>query len=608
MTHKTTIYTAYHQPSPLIEGVNIQPIHVGRMTAAMPLRGMVGDDTGETISDKNTAYCELTALYWAWKNDSDSDYIGLMHYRRMLDLTDRHPSGSVEHSPDRFEIADWVAEAESWIASDLGEYDIVVPRHHKMGRTVEANYKAGHKSQDFDLAREVIAQDHPDYLASFNKLAAGYNVRLGNMSIMARPLFDRYCAWLFDILSKVEGSAVPRDTYTPYQGRYLGFLAERLMSVFVAKHAADLRIKEVSILNLSQSLVVPSVTENMRVSEDSIAIAFASDRQYLPHAAAMVHSVLQHADPDRPIDFIFLASDLGPRDVAMMKEVTAARSNVALHVVDVGGAFKDSYRSASRAPSNATYNRFLLFELLSGFDRLIYLDADTIVRTEIGALFDTDMGSAEIGGATDWIMTRTLTGPTPTADPETPDLCAYHRDVLGLSDAQIARYFNAGVLVFNFAAMDDVAARGAQLMSEVVTGRYMFRDQDILNKVFKKSQFVLDARWNVFNTGAVSFGRVPAVGHKTAMAAKADPWIIHYADRDYKPWDHAAVPLSQYYWQSLICTPFYGEVLRGKVVTSSPTKTRGLFVETGRKLSERFPVLKGPLLRVYALARRITKM
>ena len=55
------------------------PIHVGR--EGKDDLGYIGDNTGDNISSKNANYCELTGLYWAWKN-FDADYLGLVHYRR----------------------------------------------------------------------------------------------------------------------------------------------------------------------------------------------------------------------------------------------------------------------------------------------------------------------------------------------------------------------------------------------------------------------------------------------------------------------------------------------------------------------------------------------
>ena len=57
------------------------PIQVGRAISSVDL-GIQGDDTGDNISWKNRNYCELTALYWAWKNLKEVDIIGLCHYRR----------------------------------------------------------------------------------------------------------------------------------------------------------------------------------------------------------------------------------------------------------------------------------------------------------------------------------------------------------------------------------------------------------------------------------------------------------------------------------------------------------------------------------------------
>ena len=44
---------------------------------------ILGDNTGDNISEKKYKYSELTVQYWAWKNQN-ADYYGLCHYRRYL--------------------------------------------------------------------------------------------------------------------------------------------------------------------------------------------------------------------------------------------------------------------------------------------------------------------------------------------------------------------------------------------------------------------------------------------------------------------------------------------------------------------------------------------
>ena len=74
------ILVAAHKKYHIPQNPMYIPIHVGHVLAKQEFRWQ-GDDTGNNISSKKTNYCELTALYWAWKN-LDADAIGLVHYRR----------------------------------------------------------------------------------------------------------------------------------------------------------------------------------------------------------------------------------------------------------------------------------------------------------------------------------------------------------------------------------------------------------------------------------------------------------------------------------------------------------------------------------------------
>lgn len=83
---KIKILVACHKPGPVYHNDIYTPIHVGKAISRYKdeMADMIGDNTGDNISEKNPYYCELTAQYWAWKNLHDVEYVGFCHYRRFL--------------------------------------------------------------------------------------------------------------------------------------------------------------------------------------------------------------------------------------------------------------------------------------------------------------------------------------------------------------------------------------------------------------------------------------------------------------------------------------------------------------------------------------------
>lgn len=194
------------------------PIHVGHALNQVDL-GIQVDDQGENISALNPAYCELTAIYWAWKN-LDADAIGLSHYRRYFKGSQPGPMGSQIMS---------LSEA----ASLMNECDIVLasPRNYYV-ESIDSHYRNAHIGSDLDVLRKVVASHGPGYLLAYDRVFQRRQLSLYNMFMMRRDLFDSYAEWLFGTLAEV-GQEIDNATRDAYQRRVFGFLGERLLNVWV---------------------------------------------------------------------------------------------------------------------------------------------------------------------------------------------------------------------------------------------------------------------------------------------------------------------------------------------------------------------------------------
>jgi len=210
------VFIAAHKDYSFPSDPVYQPIHVGRATAKAALP-FPGDDSGESISARNDTYCELTGLYWIWKN-SDHDAYGLVHYRRYFAGAEDHPAtgADLEYLLDRC--------------------DVVVPkRRHYVVQTVRQQYAGAHHRNDLEVTREAVVAVDTVYAKAFDRVLSARSLSLYNMFLMRRALLDEYCDWLFQVLD-IAGSRIPLNSYGPGQRRVLGYLGERLLNVWLAAH------------------------------------------------------------------------------------------------------------------------------------------------------------------------------------------------------------------------------------------------------------------------------------------------------------------------------------------------------------------------------------
>lgn len=201
------------------------PIHVGAEGKTdengSPLDlGYVKDNTGDNISSKNANYCELTGLYWAWKN-LNAEYIGLVHYRR-------HFSNGSLFGDKKSRV---ITKAE--LEPLLKECDVLLPTPRNYW--IETNYSQyahAHHAIDLDEAKRILQEKCPQYLKAWESSMSRTTGHRFNMFIMKKDKFDAYCAWLFDILFELE-NRLDISTYNKNDSRVFGFVSERLLDVWI---------------------------------------------------------------------------------------------------------------------------------------------------------------------------------------------------------------------------------------------------------------------------------------------------------------------------------------------------------------------------------------
>ena len=213
------------------------PVHVGKTLSSAEL-GIQSDAEGDNISDKNRSYCELTGMYWAWKNLKGVDVIGLCHYRRYFDFHGQCDSVMPEtcFATDQFDQVDLSIPENVVESLQDGMAYVSKPRFYR--ESLYVNYCIAHISDDIrTLENHIMTTQTEDIKkAWFEYMHRNCQLRHYNMFLMTWHNFDAYCSWLFPLLAEMERQ-IDISHYLPLQGRIFGYMAERLMNVWLlAKH------------------------------------------------------------------------------------------------------------------------------------------------------------------------------------------------------------------------------------------------------------------------------------------------------------------------------------------------------------------------------------
>ena len=372
MNRSLKILICYHKKDLLFKDDIFTPIHVGRALALKNnkneeelkwmLSNMIGDDTGDNISEKNPSYNELTAIYWAWKNYDrigNPDYIGFMHYRRhfMFRENERKVQVITNVSDDYFDYINYNEESIDHLFDDC---DYVAHIGHV--DQVYKHYKENHHIEDLDIALEILKKKYPSFSKTANDYLEMSDVNFCNMFIMPKSMFFEYCSWLFDILEEFE-------TKVDLSEKRL-FISERLTGIFIEhKRRQGFKQKALPSTFLKAKMTVP------------VAISY-DDNPF--HTAVTMRSIVKHAAETTFVKMYLLCHDVVDESAF---DAFKHLPNCSLTFINVPQALKQKcfYDPNMKFPEN---DPLVLSELIPE-NKVLYFDEKAFFFGDIGDFFTT---------------------------------------------------------------------------------------------------------------------------------------------------------------------------------------------------------------------------
>ena len=264
----------------------------------------------------------------------------------------------------------------------------------------------------------------------------------------------------------------------------------------------------------------------LKITRNSyIPVVYACDRKYLPHTYVSVKSLATNLSSDICV-IVNIMCDSSVTDLDKKVFEGLNSEQIVINFIDMNNAYSDVEMKISHI-SFVTYFRLKIQDYLGFYDKIIYLDSDTIINCNISELYKVDINDFYAAGVKAIAFNNKK-----------------HQDRLKID---VSNYINAGVLLLNNKKIinDKIYLRFPSLM-----GRgYSCQDQDIINVAFCGKIKVLDKKFN-FMTKYVEAKDIKRV---------SDMNILHFADK-VKPWNRKSAILSEYFWKYAANTPYYKEL------------------------------------------------
>ena len=246
----------------------------------------------------------------------------------------------------------------------------------------------------------------------------------------------------------------------------------------------------------AQKITVPgSLFEGKHIEpvfDDAITVLLSSSSNYACYLGVAVESLLKNRDKNKNYDLIVFETTLNDGHKNSITKRVSKESGCSIRFINVSESLS-SYNNLFYVYNNfskETYYRLFAAELLYSYDKVIYIDADTLVLSDLTELWSTDIDNFYIAGVKDYV----LQGYAKNHEVKKGgDIRKYIEEVL---DLRYQDYIQCGILLMNLKEMrrSGFVEKALNILQLLRTP--LFVDQDVLNKACEGKIATLPPRYN----------------------------------------------------------------------------------------------------------------
>ena len=323
--------------------------------------------------------------------------------------------------------------------------------------------------------------------------------------------------------------------------------------------------RKISKKGKSQTIFEPAFGSNM------VSVATAVSEEYLPYFNVTLESIIEHSSRNRNYDIIVLGDNLTDNSKKKTRNLISKLPNFSVRFMEVSDFLGQYDLPIEEQYKPIIYARFMFPDLLQNYEKVVYIDADTILMDDIAKLYDADVEDNLLIGIRDTGMLAWYHTP---GNPER----IYIDNELKLKNPD--DFFNSGVIVFNIPLFHSTFS--TEFLFKYATSKFWkWRDQDVFMTLCDGKIGHADQAWNVLvpyfrdELSMLDDGACFELKRQYLSALK-NPKIVHFIGNGFLSLSPAP-PWSEYFWVYAKKTEFYDLLINRAIELTN--RNRGVVVQ-----------------------------